>query len=139
MLQASHGEPSLRHTLIAISTLHEEFSKKSLAKVSGAEIQPESLAFALNQYTKALGHLRRSLASGKQAPLTALMSCLLFVCFDSLRGFYRTAMVCFIPSPEVLGSDDIEIHWLIHGPGTFTKWDEDPRRFTEKQSRRSDD
>ncbi|CAG8971586.1 hypothetical protein HYALB_00009235 [Hymenoscyphus albidus] len=88
LLQASHGEPSLRHTVIAISTLHEEFTRKREERGVA-----ESLAFALNQYTKALGHLRRSLASGKQAPLTALMSCLLFVCFDSLRGFYRTAMV----------------------------------------------
>ncbi|XMA08603.1 hypothetical protein WAI453_001394 [Rhynchosporium graminicola] len=41
---------------------------------------------------KAIGHLRKSLADGKQATLTALMSCILFVCFDSLRGHFVSAM-----------------------------------------------
>lgn len=50
-------------------------------------------AFAVGQYSKALGHLRRGLATGNQAPITALMSCILFVCFDSLRGHFDTALV----------------------------------------------
>jgi hypothetical protein len=89
LLQASHAEPALRHAVIAISSLHEDFAGRSQG-VSGRD---DNFPFALNQYTKAIGHLRRSLASGKQAPLTALMSCILFVCFDSFRGYYQTAMV----------------------------------------------
>lgn len=42
---------------------------------------------------KAVSHLRRSLSAGKQAPLTALMSCLLFICFDYLRGNFDSAMM----------------------------------------------
>ena len=49
--------------------------------------------FALNQYAKAMKALRRSLSSGKQEPLKVLMSCILFVCFDSLRGWYKSAIV----------------------------------------------
>ncbi|KAG9236647.1 hypothetical protein BJ875DRAFT_371617 [Amylocarpus encephaloides] len=88
--QVSLGEPSLRHAVIAISSLHEDFAGKSMIKYPG---KGDNAAFTLNQYTKALGHLRRSLATGKQAPMMALMSCILFVCFDSLRGYYQTAIV----------------------------------------------
>ncbi|KAH8658837.1 hypothetical protein BGZ60DRAFT_382778 [Tricladium varicosporioides] len=91
ILQASYSEPSLRHTVIAIGSLHEKFSQKLLGK--SPEQEKQEMEFALNQYTKAIGHLRRSLATGKQAPMTALMSCILFVCFDSLRGHYDSAML----------------------------------------------
>ncbi|TVY19380.1 putative transcriptional regulatory protein, partial [Lachnellula arida] len=91
VLQTSAAEPALRHSVIAIGAVHEEFSAKRLEQGSG--LQGEGLAFATNQYTKAIGHLRRSLSTGKQKPLTALMSCILFVCFDSLRGYFESAMV----------------------------------------------
>ncbi|TVY82505.1 Beauvericin cluster-specific repressor BEA4 [Lachnellula suecica] len=91
ILQTSAVEPSLRHSVIAIGALHEEFSQKRLEQLPGNESQ--GIAFAMSQYTKAIGHLRRSLATGKQKPLTALMSCILFVCFDCLRGYFESAMV----------------------------------------------
>ncbi|KFY78131.1 hypothetical protein V498_09185 [Pseudogymnoascus sp. VKM F-4517 (FW-2822)] len=92
ILQASAAEPSLRHAVIAIAALHEEFSNKRLGGVSPDHENAESL-FAINQYMKAVSHLRRSLSAGKQAPLTALMSCLLFICFDYLRGHFDSAMM----------------------------------------------
>jgi hypothetical protein len=91
ILQASSVDSSLRHAVIAIGSLHEEFAGKRLSYYS--EDNGKGIHFAVNQYTKAIGHLRRSLSSGKQAPLTALMSCILFVCFDSLRGHFDSAIV----------------------------------------------
>ncbi|TVY42139.1 Transcriptional regulatory protein [Lachnellula subtilissima] len=92
ILQTSAVEPALRHSVIAIGAVHEEFATKRLDQ--GPGLPPsEGFTFATNQYTKAIGHLRRSLATGKQKPLTALMSCILFVCFDSLRGYFESAMV----------------------------------------------
>jgi hypothetical protein len=92
ILQASHIEPALRHTIVAIGAIHEDFTQNRLGKKSEPVIGG-GLPFAVKQYTKAIGHLRRSLATGNEAPLTALMSCILFVCFDCLRGYYHTAMV----------------------------------------------
>ena len=89
LLQASVAEPALRHAVISIGTLHESFANRELDYSSHSTER----GFALNQYTKAIGHLRRSLATGNQAPLTALMSCVLFVCFDSIRGHFESAMV----------------------------------------------
>jgi hypothetical protein len=92
ILAASAQKPSLRHAVMAIGALHEEFlRKKLLPSTPSAENQKSK--FALNQYAKAIGTLRRSLSSEKEEPLTALMSCILFVCFDSLRGWFESALV----------------------------------------------
>lgn len=91
VLAASTQKPSLRHAVIALGALHEDFSRKGLHSVPSLENQNRQLA--LNQYSKAIAALRRSLSHGKEEPLTALMSCILFVCFDSLRGYYESAMV----------------------------------------------
>lgn len=42
-----------------------------------------------------MSHLRQTLnpANNNQSPLTALISCVLFVCFDSLRGSFDSAMM----------------------------------------------
>ncbi|KFY00847.1 hypothetical protein O988_03086 [Pseudogymnoascus sp. VKM F-3808] len=92
ILAASTQKPSLRHTVIALGALHEDFLRKGLVPLTSSAGEQES-QFALNQYAKAMGALRRSLSSGKEEPLTALMSCVLFVCFDSLRGWFESAMV----------------------------------------------
>jgi hypothetical protein len=101
ILQASAAEPALRHAVIAIGSLHEEFTNKRLDSSPGFE--DSGSGFAISQYTKAISHLRRSLSAGKQAPLTALMSCILFVCFDSLRGYFDSAMVHLQSGLKILG------------------------------------
>ncbi|KFX99103.1 hypothetical protein O988_04050 [Pseudogymnoascus sp. VKM F-3808] len=102
VLQASAAEPSLRHAVIAIAALHEEFTTKHLGGVSLGHKNAESI-FAVKQYMKAISHLRRSLSARKQAPLTALMSCLLFVCFDYLRGNFDSAMLHLQSGLEIFG------------------------------------
>jgi hypothetical protein len=89
VLQASASEPALRHAVIGLGSLHKSFANKKL-DYSPANIER---GFAIDQYTRAIGHLRRSLADGKQGLITALMSCILFVCFDSIRGHFESAMV----------------------------------------------
>ncbi|KFY34530.1 hypothetical protein V494_06693 [Pseudogymnoascus sp. VKM F-4513 (FW-928)] len=98
ILQASTTEPSLRHAVIAIAALHEEFTNRSLGEVSPSR----ECTFAINQYMKSISHLRRSLSSGKLPPLTTLMSCLLFVCFDYLRGNSDSAMMHLQNGLEIL-------------------------------------
>lgn len=90
ILAASAQKPALRHAVVALGALHEDFAQKGLVFTGGKDQKSE---FAVKQYAKAMGALRKSLASEKEEPLTALMSCILFVCFDSLRGYYESAMV----------------------------------------------
>lgn len=106
ILQASAAEPSLRHVVIAIGALHEEFACGRLSYEP--QFESKGQIFAYNQYTKAIGHLRRSLATGKQAPLTALMSCILFVCFDSIRGAFESALVHLQSGLKILR--DVKAH-----------------------------
>lgn len=87
LLQASSSEPALRHGVVAIGSLHEDFRNRKLLYSS------TSTGFAIDQYSKAIGNLRKSLAAGKQASLTALMACILFICFDSIRGHFTAAIV----------------------------------------------
>jgi hypothetical protein len=92
VLAASAQKPSLRHAVIALGALHEDFSRKGLVP-SIPPAEDLNHPFAMKQYAKAMGALRRSLSNGKEDPLTALMSCILFFCFDSLRGWFESAMV----------------------------------------------
>lgn len=113
LIQAAVGDASLRHAVIGIGSLHEAFADKRL-DYSADKIER---GFAINQYTKAIGHLRRSLATGSQQPLTALMSCILFVCFDSIRGHFASALVRLqIPLQNTI------LNFIL---GSFAKWSQD--------------
>ncbi|KAG4428674.1 hypothetical protein IFR05_015839 [Cadophora sp. M221] len=92
VLAASAQNSSLRHAVIALGALHEDFSRKRLGP-STSPVEDQKAQFALAQYAKAIAALRVSLSGGNEEPLTALMSCILFVCFDSLRGWFESAMV----------------------------------------------
>ncbi|PQE03011.1 C6 zinc finger domain protein [Rutstroemia sp. NJR-2017a BVV2] len=93
ILQASVAEPSLRHAVIGLGALHEDFSNRHLDMETKCDAARTACGFATDQYTKAIGHLRRSLSCRKQKPLTALMSCIMFVCFESLRGHFSSAII----------------------------------------------
>lgn len=60
--------------------------------------------FATEQYGKSIVQLRESLESGKQGTVTALMCCILFVCFDSLRGHVESSMIHLQSGLKILRS-----------------------------------
>ncbi|TAQ87595.1 hypothetical protein B7494_g4111, partial [Chlorociboria aeruginascens] len=119
ILQAAIVEPSLRHAVIAIGSLHKDFSNRHLSLETKTEQARTSTGFAIDQYTKAIGHLRRSLANGQQAPLTALMSCILFVCFDSLRGHFESAMIHLQSGLKILRTVRLRSHTPNHMIETY--------------------
>ncbi|RFU35781.1 hypothetical protein B7463_g588, partial [Scytalidium lignicola] len=94
ILQAGVADPALRHAIIAIGSLHEDFSRKRIEFIDSdiGYNEPDNY-FATSQYAKSIAQLRLSLESGKQGTVTALMCCILFVCFDSLRGHLGSAMI----------------------------------------------
>jgi hypothetical protein len=53
----------------------------------------DNSSFALRQYTKALEGTRMSLNDKDQSVIVTLMSCILFFCFESLRGQLTTAVI----------------------------------------------
>jgi hypothetical protein len=92
VLQTIHHEPAVRHAAIALGSLHETFTLHDSTIMRRREtIEEEN--FALGQYVKALGSLLEpAKAEGKQAADVALMTCVLFVCFETLRGNHGAAL-----------------------------------------------
>lgn len=90
VLQASHAEPSIKHAVIALGSLHETVrqDERSLSQ-NGRRCDP----FALQQCNKAIGHLNQTIHSnGQHSKEMLLMSCAIFICFESLQGNYESAL-----------------------------------------------
>ncbi|KIM98651.1 hypothetical protein OIDMADRAFT_74156, partial [Oidiodendron maius Zn] len=84
IVQATHHEPAIRHAAIALGALHESSEVGSRAEPS---------IFAMEQYGKAIRYLVKPIREKqKQAADVALMTCVLFVCFEMMRGSYGTAI-----------------------------------------------
>jgi hypothetical protein len=92
VLQATHYEPVVRRAAIALCLLHEKFTlHDSTSTRRRATSEDES--FALSQYVKALDYLLQpAKVEGKQTADVALMTCILFVCFETLRGYHSTVL-----------------------------------------------
>lgn len=90
VLQASHAEPSIRHAVIALGSLHEHVRQEEWTSLkNGRTCDP----FALQQCNKAIGHLNQIICSnGQRSKEMLLMSCAIFVCFESLQGNYESAL-----------------------------------------------
>ncbi|KAH7395502.1 hypothetical protein BKA64DRAFT_60723 [Cadophora sp. MPI-SDFR-AT-0126] len=92
LLQAAYHEPAVRHASVALGALHETFELSSRPLLSSNE-ETTNTQFAVQQYVKALGYLvNPAIRRGKPAADVALITCILFVCFENLRGEYSMAL-----------------------------------------------
>ncbi|KAE9380951.1 hypothetical protein N431DRAFT_433139 [Stipitochalara longipes BDJ] len=82
ILQACETEPSIRHAVIALGAL-------DLNKSTGQKSHHE---FALRQYSKAIKHMERSLSLGTRDIRSALILCLLTICFETWNGDAQSAL-----------------------------------------------
>lgn len=86
MLQVSHSEPCVRHAIIALGSLHEQFGGRITSLPNDAQSLVEG-DFAIDQYSKAVRHLSASIEShNDNAAQLALICAILFICFDNLNG-----------------------------------------------------
>ncbi|KAM0426373.1 hypothetical protein ACHAPT_008419 [Fusarium lateritium] len=76
VMQFSHFEPAVRHAVLAISSLYEEFARGSriTRQICGS-------AFAIGHYNAAIRQIK---ASGDEQLI--LLLCVLFVCIEYLQG-----------------------------------------------------
>ena len=90
VFQACHAEPSIRHAVIALGSLHETIQQGEWTPLeSGRPCDP----FALQQCNKAIGHLNRNIGSDEHhSKEMVLMSCAIFIYFESLQGNYESAL-----------------------------------------------
>ena len=89
VLQLSRSEPVVRHAVLAFSSFHETREKvhfSSFPDHSVSNHQEYQDEFALQNYTRAVSLLRQELSKRQQSKTVALVSCILFVCIEFLRG-----------------------------------------------------
>ena len=90
VLQVSHDDVAVRHALVALAAMHEHCTSVVVFKSGG------SLAYSTEKYTKALSSLRKQIEDHpKTRPETALICCILFIAFETLRGQHNSAILHF--------------------------------------------
>jgi hypothetical protein len=90
VLRASHTAPTIRHAVIALGSLHETTQNKDSAVLRSGKAYNK---FALQQCNKAIASLNQELSiKGQQSIEVLLMSCVMFVCFETLQGNYESAL-----------------------------------------------
>lgn len=96
ILQASHFSPAVNHSLIAIGALFqclEASAKLPLDTRCTSATTAAHYDFAVRQYSKAIRLNRQSFDDGAKISLrTALISCVLFNCFESFHGDQKAAI-----------------------------------------------
>jgi Fungal specific transcription factor domain/Fungal Zn(2)-Cys(6) binuclear cluster domain len=93
VLKAGQEEPVVRNAIVALGTLHEDYQKRN-GKYSQDMIADPSYQQALSLYGKALRQLNERLCEGTRSTAKlALMSSILFTCFEVLR---RNSMAAII-------------------------------------------
>ncbi|KAN0101530.1 hypothetical protein V8E51_012040 [Hyaloscypha variabilis] len=93
LLQATHHEPAIRHAAVALGALHEIY--EAIPNTDFAFTLSERKAhdvFAMQQYSKAIKALLGSSGGKEQAVDIALVTCVLFIYFEILRGHHATAL-----------------------------------------------
>ncbi|KAL8685819.1 MAG: hypothetical protein Q9218_007525, partial [Villophora microphyllina] len=86
---ATYHEPCLKHAVIALASLHERFEKGDRSILRSNKDILEG-GFALQQYNKAIQQLVKQ--PQKPSLDTSLVACVLFACFESLRGHHGSAL-----------------------------------------------
>jgi hypothetical protein len=83
ILRATHHEPSIRHAIVALGSLHEKFEE------SRGLAFPDGDNFSLQQYNKAIGSLLKPFSSGGQQTMdVCLTASILFACFEVRTNDY---------------------------------------------------
>lgn len=84
ILQAAYCYPAIKHAVIALGALHEALQQW---------VPNRSTVFAVQQYSKAIRDVSGLRLNGSNEALDiALLSCMLFAAFESLRGYYKSAL-----------------------------------------------
>ncbi|KAL9047406.1 MAG: hypothetical protein Q9206_006810 [Seirophora lacunosa] len=103
---ASFYEPALKHAVIALASLHERFQNGDESILKSNNDIAEG-GFALQQYNKAIRQLIQP--SGKQSKPsldTSLVACVLFACFETLRGHHGSALSHIESGVKILSQID---------------------------------
>ena len=104
--QASLTAPSVRHAMIAIGAVHQDFIARHENANNCFDVSLK--AFAIRHYTKAISHLHQLVSDRTQQLDITLISCILFIVFDCLIGHHTSALIHLKAGLKIL--EDIKQH-----------------------------
>ncbi|CAG8108478.1 unnamed protein product [Penicillium salamii] len=87
IFQASAQEPAVRHAVIALASAHRFEQRWDPRSAVSKTVYNER--FTLQQYNKAIQHLRAHTSQTGHSLRVALITCMLFVTLEYLRGQYQ--------------------------------------------------
>ncbi|TDZ48423.1 Aspercryptin biosynthesis cluster-specific transcription regulator atnN [Colletotrichum trifolii] len=105
VMQFSTFEPSVRHSLVAISSLYEQIEGQEQAG-----LHPPDQRFALQHYNAAINELKTIKSHDKQ-PIV-LIVCVLFICIEFLQSNREAAVRHCKHGVEILRSICREFSWM---------------------------
>ncbi|KAI9694268.1 MAG: hypothetical protein M1820_009071 [Bogoriella megaspora] len=89
ILQLGHSEPTIKHAIMAVSSMYEQFESKSGLNPL---LSTEEDRFTLTSYSKAIKSLSEKLGNDTQSVYVPLVACVLFICLEFLRRDIDAAM-----------------------------------------------
>ncbi|KAH6660963.1 hypothetical protein BKA67DRAFT_654113 [Truncatella angustata] len=94
VFQASSNEAAVLSALLALSFAHKNNSLQN-DRIAGkaSQLADDHEHFILQHYSRAISQLQAHLAAGTSASVrVTLITCLLFICLELLRGQYKSAV-----------------------------------------------
>ncbi len=115
IFQASFAEPAVLHAVIALGAMHRhKWSLGASLEKDGPMRSNEPLA--LQHYNKAIGYLLRHGESRDQRSLRpVLVSCVVFICIELLRGRFETARAHLRGGLKLLNETQSHPEWTSLG------------------------
>ncbi|KAI1778625.1 hypothetical protein F4818DRAFT_305583 [Hypoxylon cercidicola] len=121
VFQAVSKEPAVLHAVLALSSAHKR--EGLCIDTSATEYVPdEQQQFTLRHYSKAIGHLQPHFSAHDNSSVrVALVTCLIFVFMEYLRGHYQTSSTHLQNGLRLLNefharSSAIDCYSLFHEP-----------------------
>jgi hypothetical protein len=112
LFQASLNEPAVLHAVLALSSVHKSGTINADGQREIDNIPNEQEQFTLQHYVKAISHLQPHFSIKDRASFrVALITCIVFVCLEFLRGHFKTAQIHLQNGLKILG----EMQMLSNG------------------------
>ena len=104
LFQASSNEPAVLHAVLALSSVHKRGTISDNGRGIRDAVSGEQEQMTLKHYVKAIGHLQSHCSTRDRASArVALITCIVFVCLEFLRGHFTTAQTHLLNGLKVLG------------------------------------
>ena len=112
LLQATHQEPAIRHAVLALSSLCEQYdTKENISSKTPPYVTKEG-PLALQQYNWAIAELTSAASKLGLAVDVCLMTCMLFAYFEVIRGHHGSAMSHISSGVKILSELQPNAQWV---------------------------